>query len=379
MIKRIFKKVTHKLKHGTSRFLMLQFGIGNFEPTWENYMGDWTEPCGMPDGNDLTLYEMPIVETKTYDYNHALTIIDSKRKYGQPDLDTLGSLLCAACAEIELLRGKSSLGYYANSIFSSTPHPYIHAEDLKNVGSILNKIPDDVTEADFILSSPGGNIDTSLKLAKMIRARFDQLSFLLAGATHSSATMLSFSGDEIIMQSTANMSPINPRINGFDTYVGKKIYWEAKFYSWFMPWALKHLNEARILDNGVTMRTLKYAERLVHDSATANLNKYLFKTHRLALLERFKTKLKIKKIVKFFTDFSKHWTHDMPFFNRELMAIGLPVKKATGALDEKLRVIDNICEEITSTKWHNGSHHFYVRKIYFSGKHWLTLNYTKES
>lgn len=131
--------------------------------------------------------------------------------------------------------------------------------------SILTNIPHNVNEIDFILSSPGGHIDSALKIVRIIRERFEQLSFLLTGATHSAATMLSFSGDEILMHSYANMSPINPRINGFDTYNGKKIYREAKFYSWCMPWVLKHLNEARILDNGVTMKTLKDAEKLVHD------------------------------------------------------------------------------------------------------------------
>lgn len=106
-----------------------------------------------------------------------------------------------------------------------------------------------------------------------------------------------------------------------------------------------------------------------------NLTRYLFKVHMLPLLERIKTRRKIKKIVRFFSDFSKHWTHDMPFFIKELTAIGLPVKKVDGMLEEKLRAIDNICEEITSTKWHNGSHYFYVRKIYFSGNRWITLNY----
>jgi hypothetical protein len=27
------------------------------EVKWEDYMGDWKEPCDMPKGNDLTLYD----------------------------------------------------------------------------------------------------------------------------------------------------------------------------------------------------------------------------------------------------------------------------------------------------------------------------------
>ena len=79
--------------------------------------------------------------------------------------------------------------------------------------------------------------------------------------------------------------------------------------------------------------------------------------------------------MNFFTDFSKHWTHDMPFFSERLLSVGLPIKKAYTALDEKLRKIDNICEEITTSKWHNGSNSYYVRKIYFSSTCWLILNH----
>ena len=85
--------------------------------------------------------------------------------------------------------------------------------------------------------------------------------------------------------------------------------------------------------------------------------------------------MKIKKIVNFFTDFRKHWTHNMPFFSDRLLSIGLPIKKADSVLDEKLRKIDNICEEITTRQWHDGSNSFYVRKIYFSSNRWLILKH----
>jgi hypothetical protein len=372
LIDKMFRYVGDLLK----KLTMLIFGLTHSEIKWEKYMGNWKEPYKIPDGTDFKPLEMAIIGHKAYDYNHKLSIIDSKRKYGEPDLDTLGSLLCATCAEVEAIRNKLNFGYYANATLSNICFTNMDPEDLKNVQSIIfSRFTENVAEADFILASPGGSIEASLRLSEKVRERFSKLSFLLIGPTHSAATLLSFSGDEIIMQSDSNLSPINPRINGFDTYVGKQIYWEAKIYSWIAPWALKQLNEARILDNGVTMRTLKYIERLVYDAATFKLQNYLFKVHNLSFTEKIKTRMKIKKIVNFFTDFRKHWTHNMPFFSDRLLSIGLPIKKADSVLDEKLRKIDNICEEITTRQWHDGSNSFYVRKIYFSSNRWLILKH----
>jgi hypothetical protein len=150
----------------------------------------------------------------------------------------------------------------------------------------------------------------------------------------------------------------------------------CKFYSIVAPWAVKHLPEAKIRENNVTKKILTYLERLVVKTARFYLGKYMFKADRLPLLERLKVKLNIRRIVRFLSDFKKHLTHEMPFLSQELRDLGLPVKTADRLLDDKLRIIRNICEEITQTRWRNNDTEFFVRKIYFCGKDCYYLTYS---
>ena len=340
-------------------------------------MGDWKELDNIPEGNDPTLYKIPKCKIPPHDYDNVFTISSSKQKYGNPTLNELCNLLVFHCSEIELLRNKPNIGYYADSGSGLSVHGYrdIHKEDIKHLqGSILQGVA--TKSIDFILSSPGGWIEPAAQIIEILRRKFSQISMLLPGSTYSAASMIALCGNEIIMESfTGHMAPINPRINGFDTYVAKQIYWEAKIYSWIAPWSLKHLNEARVLDNGVTMKTLKGAEKFVKKTMVNTLAKYVFQIDKLSLFEKIKMKYKVIKIVNFMADFKNHLIHTYPLMPKKLKTIGIPARNAEAKLDVQLRIIRNICEDITLSRWDNGQSGFYVRKVFFSGKDCYTLGY----
>lgn len=342
---------------------------------WESYLGRWKEADTMNENDDLTPYNMPILKTRDYNYDNVFTILESKRILGEPSLDDLGALLCNCCKEVDTLRHNISIGYYANSGQYAFGNNNIHSEDLANLESvILESLPANMDNMDFILSSPGGSIENALLLIKKIRDHTKQLSFLLCGSTYSAATLMAFSGDEIIMQSFSHLSPINPKLNNIDTYVGKQLYKTYKLYSILAPWSIKHLPENHIADNGVTSKTIEHVERVVYNAAINWLSIYLFKIDQLPLFNKIKAKIKINKIVNFFFRFENHHTHVMPFFPQEILAVGLPIKQADKPLDDILRKIRNICDEITTRNWHNEESSFRVRKIYFSSEKWLVLH-----
>ena len=356
--------------------LLIQSLFMNSEVTWERYMGDFKEQSNIQEQDDLTLNNMGLSEFRKFNYDNTFSIYESTQKYGNPTLQELGSLLCFHCSEIEAIREKINIGYYAHSGPEANGYVSIDTEDCDHIeGLILGKKFSDTKIIDFILSSPGGLIEPSLELSKKLRHNFTELSFLLPGATYSAASALTFIGDEIIMQSNAFLGPINPRVNGFDTYIGKKIYNRVRLYSIFCPWALKHLPDAQIIQNKVTKKTLESLEEEVYMEMTSRLSKYLFKVHKLPFIQKLKTKEKIKSIVNFLVNFERHHTHVMPFLSDELISIGLPIKKADSLLDEQLRKIRNICKAITTTKWDQGGKSYYVRKIYFSSTAWYTLHY----
>lgn len=360
------------------KLLMVKFCFRNHEVTWEKYMGDWKELDTMTEQDDLTLHEVPANEACGYNYDNFFTIAESKRKLGNPDLNMLINQLSSYCEELESYRGKPCIGYFANSAEHSTGYTDIHGEDVENLESlILGQNLEDIADIDFILSSPGGLIEASLKTVEMIRMKFSSLSFLLCGSTYSAAVLMSFCGDEIIMQSFAHLAPINPKINGFDTYVGKKVYRTYKLHSIFAPWSVKYLAESKIAENGVTLKTIHAIERMVYNFAINGLSKHLFKIDKLSMIQKIKTHLKIKKIVNFFFKFENHNTHVMPFYVETVLSVGLPVKKADPTVDMLLRKIRYICHEITTTEWRNDDSAYYIRKIYFSPNYWRVLHYSK--
>jgi hypothetical protein len=344
---------------------------------WEAYMGDWKEFVDIPKSNDSTLYKITKCIIPKHDYNTVLTIRDSKQQYGNPNLIELCNLLIFHCAEIEKLRNKPNLGYYADcDELWARGYRSISGEDVKHIEGVLLHKVQAATEVDFILSSPGGNIAATAELMKTVRKKFNQLSFLLPGSAYSGATMLALTGDEIIMQSfMGHLAPINPMVNGFDTYIGKQMLRTCNFYSIVAPWAVKHLAEAQIKGNNVTKKTMVNLERFVVKTAKFYLGGHMFKVDKLPLVAKLKTKYKISKIVNFLSDFKRHLSHQIPFFSQELINVGMPVKNAEQPLDDQLRIIRNICEEITQNAWNDGSNEFFIRKIYFSGQDCYYLCY----
>ena len=129
--------------HRISGVIYKAFGLTYSEITWEKYMGNWHE-AGMgelPPGNDPKLYSMP-----THKLPH-------RPKFGKPSLEELTSLLNYHCAELEIIRGKTVIGYYANSDTWLRGYNKIHSEDVEHMSEeIVNKIPDNIKELDFILS-----------------------------------------------------------------------------------------------------------------------------------------------------------------------------------------------------------------------------------
>lgn len=371
----IFGAIYKAFSNLISKLFMRIFGLTYEEVTWEKYMGNWHEPDSIPAGNDDELYEVFLEDGSNYNYDTVFTIENSKQKFGNPSIGQLCWLLRKICQDIMKVRNKQIIGYFAGSDIPSPGYRDIHNEDVRYIAGLLKDINKNVQSVDFILSSPGGFIEASKKITDMIRNRFEQLSFILPGGTYSAATAMTFAGDEIIMCSYANMSPINPRVNGIDTYLGKQYYRTYKRYATFAPWALKHLNEAKIVENNVTMKVLRGLEKNVYRVAYNHLATHLFKVKQKTLINQLKLMLKIKKIVKYFTNFKKHLSHNVPFSIKELLEVGLPIKTADCILDSQLMTINNICTEIVLTTWYNGGNKYDVRKIFFNDKRCYTIKF----
>jgi len=67
-------------------------------------------------------------------------------------------------------------------------------------------------EIDVFVHSPGGSAEATESIVKMLRDKFDAIRFIVTGAAKSAATMLVLSGDSILMDSTAELGPIDPQV-----------------------------------------------------------------------------------------------------------------------------------------------------------------------
>ncbi|MGB2762683.1 MAG: ATP-dependent Clp protease proteolytic subunit [Minisyncoccales bacterium] len=67
-------------------------------------------------------------------------------------------------------------------------------------------------EVDVFVHSPGGSAEATESIVKMLRKKFETIRFIVTGAAKSAATMLALSGDSILMDSSAELGPIDPQV-----------------------------------------------------------------------------------------------------------------------------------------------------------------------
>lgn len=119
---------------------------------------------------------------------------------------------------------------YARLISNHTGRPLIiyavdfidrHTEkNPVNVNIDLSDIPGfeevmyglDGPNLDVVIHSPGGSPEACESIVKTLRSRFSHIRFIVPGVAKSAATMLAMSGNEILMDSNAELGPIDPQL-----------------------------------------------------------------------------------------------------------------------------------------------------------------------
>jgi len=89
---------------------------------------------------------------------------------------------------------------------------YIDDSDLTGFGDLIALVAGDALDV-FIVSN-GGSAEASERIVRLLRGRFTSIRFLVPSNAYSAATLICFSGDEIVMGSRGTLGPIDPQING---------------------------------------------------------------------------------------------------------------------------------------------------------------------
>jgi hypothetical protein len=67
-------------------------------------------------------------------------------------------------------------------------------------------------EADVLVHSPGGSAEAAESIVKILRKKFTTIRFIVTGTAKSAAAMLALSGNSILMDSSAELGPIDPQV-----------------------------------------------------------------------------------------------------------------------------------------------------------------------
>lgn len=65
---------------------------------------------------------------------------------------------------------------------------------------------------DVFVHSPGGSAEATESIVKILRNKFKDVRFIITGAAKSAATMLTMSGNAILMDDAAEVGPIDPQV-----------------------------------------------------------------------------------------------------------------------------------------------------------------------
>ncbi|MBM3326450.1 MAG: hypothetical protein FJY65_05665 [Calditrichaeota bacterium] len=191
---------------------------------------------------------------------------------------------------------------------------HIDDDDILGFSDLVYGIDKD--DIDVFLVSNGGSVVAAERIVNLLRSKFSSVRFIFPGNAFSAATLIAFSGDLIIMDTTATLGPIDPQINGIPTRAILKGFERVQrelteqgpsSLTAYMP-----LLEKYSLD---LLEICRSAEELSKQLA----ENWLFKYHR-------KTALESKTISEYFSDYDEHKSHGRTIDRNTALEQGLNIK-----------------------------------------------------
>lgn len=160
----------------------------------------------------------PVAKNVTPKVTSLLDIMEDGKEYASilglqnVEIDLRNELL-RSIDEISSIRKRPLICYVSNvvnsnitqsiSIDNSDDAPFL--EMVRNINSSEKSI-------DILLVTPGGSAETVAFLVNQLRARFDNIAFILPYMAMSAGTIFCMSGDELIMDESAFFGPIDPQV-----------------------------------------------------------------------------------------------------------------------------------------------------------------------
>lgn len=111
--------------------------------------------------------------------------------------------------QYDQLTGKHLLIYSVD--FSNPELPVsLNMDDLYTIKDVLRN--DSSEKLSFYIETPGGSGEAAEEIAKLLRKKYEYVDFLIVGECKSAGTILTMCGDEIYLNDTGSLGPIDAQI-----------------------------------------------------------------------------------------------------------------------------------------------------------------------
>lgn len=235
-----------------------------------------------------------------------------KAEGGQIDGKALQQERIKKIVEIQGLTGRPFVVYFANFIKGgNVPNNSIDDTDITAFSDLIEKVPGN--SLDVLLHSPGGLAESAERIVGLLRAKFSDLRFIVPHTAYSAATLLTFSGNQILMDDRSALGPVDPQIMFRDSVTGEVYFVPSQTITLGFKRAIEALKEGQPevlraylpMLNKLNMHLFEIcnnAEELTRRLAIEWLTSYMFNGQADAT-ER------AEKIGGFFTDHSQTRSH----------------------------------------------------------------------
>jgi hypothetical protein len=236
---------------------------------------------------------------------------------------------------IELITERPLVCYVAktHNVPQGVPS-YIDDSDLTGFADLIHSV--DGEAADVFLVSNGGSAEATERIVTMLRERFRSLRFIVPGNAFSAATLLCFSGDEILMASAATLGPIDPQLNGIPARailrgfeaIEERLKREGpRGLTAYMPLISKY--DLHVFE------MCKSAQELSRELARKWVSEYMLRCNP--------DDPRVDQVVEFFSDYDEHKSHGRSISREKCRGLGLSVTntEAIDGLAELVRSLYN--------------------------------------
>lgn len=122
------------------------------------------------------------------------------------------------------ITGKHLFLYSVDLNKSDVPNT-LSIDDLYTIKDILRN--DDSKKLSFYIETPGGSGEAAEEIAKLLRNKYDYVDFIIVGECKSAGTILAMCGDEIYLNDTGSLGPIDAQIQ-----IGRSIGSAHDYMKW---------------------------------------------------------------------------------------------------------------------------------------------------